>query len=309
MPKNIQILVPGPCGENWDDMLPSGNGRFCGSCQKTVVDFTNMLDGEVLAWLADANKKVCGRFDADQLNRRLVPLPERKRKAWVIWQFVLAGLLISSKAPAQKVLTRRVDSNLTLRINTDNVGELRPMGLVHDRALPGQAPGVRITQCDKKTVGEPMMGKVLVNPDTSKADTPRYTNLPPVVVQGYATMKRSDIMGDVVTVSVRKKTKAVWQDLAKDTLAILGLAKKELTLYPNPVVRGAAIRYTLPSTLPGEGKLELFDSGGALLFLQQINNARTATLNIPASLPAGAYFVKLTPVGAGKMYTQKLVVL
>jgi hypothetical protein len=238
------------------------------------VDFTNRSDGEVLAWLADANKKVCGRFDADQLNRRLVPLPERKRRAWVIWQFVLAGLLISSRASAQK------------------------------------APGVRVVQCDKKLLGEPMMGKVAVRPDSSRADTPRYTNLPPVVVQGYSTRKQSDIMEDVVTVASRKATRVV-KDWLKDTLAIVGIPKKEkeLTLYPNPVVRGAAVRYTLPSTLSGEGELELFNSGGALVLEKWINNAETGTLNIPSSLPAGIYLLRLSPARAGKAYTQQLVVL
>jgi hypothetical protein len=61
--------------------------------------------------------------------------------------------------------------------------------------------------------------------------------------------------------------------------------------------------------LAGEGKLELFDSGGALLEQQSIDNTKSATFSIPASLPAGVYFVKLTPVGSGKAYTQKLVVL
>jgi len=237
------------------------------------VDFTQMMDGEVLSWLADANKKVCGRFDADQLNRSLVPLPERRRRAWLIWQFVLAGLLISSKVTGQK------------------------------------APGMGITQCDKKVLGEPLMGKVMVRPDSSKVDTPRYANLPPVVVEGYSTRRKWDIMGDVVTVAVTKKTTAVLQDLVKDTLAILGIAKKVLTLYPNPVVRGTAVRYTLPSSLPGEGKLELFNSGGALVLEKWINNAETGTLNIPSSLPAGIYLLRLSPAQAGKAHTRQLVVL
>jgi hypothetical protein len=269
MSKNIQILVPRPCGQNWDVMAPSGNGRFCGSCQKTVVDFTNMSDGEVLTWLADTNKKTCGRFDADQLNRKLVPLPERKRKAWVIWQFVLAGLLIYSRSPAQTKVSRT------------------PM-IQRDR--------------------QQLAGDLFLRGAPTKVDSPEYKTLAPVVVWGYAMRTCRGVMGGTVA-SVQIDTIPVLRKFAKDTLAFLGMTKKELTFYPNPAVRGTAIRYTLPSKFPGEGKLGLFDSGGALLQQQSIAHAPTETFNLPATLPAGIYFVKLTPVGTGKEYTQKLVVL
>lgn len=117
-------------------------------------------------------------------------------------------------------------------------------------------------------------------------------------------------MGDTVAYPVRKKTKvAVLQDMVKDTLAVLGICKKELALYPNPVIRGTAISYSLPPGFSGEGKLEFFNSSGGLLWQKWINNTLTEVLNIPASLPEGVYFVKLSSAGAGKTYTQELVVL
>jgi len=47
MLKNIQLSIPKPCHENWDAMSPVEKGRFCGSCQKQVVDFSNMNDWQI----------------------------------------------------------------------------------------------------------------------------------------------------------------------------------------------------------------------------------------------------------------------
>ena len=54
MAKNIQISIADPCRQNWDEMQVIKDGRYCASCQKTVVDFTAMSDQEVLSWLAGA---------------------------------------------------------------------------------------------------------------------------------------------------------------------------------------------------------------------------------------------------------------
>lgn len=59
--------VPLPCHAAWDDMIPDQGGRFCGACQKTVIDFTAMSDQEVLALLASSRTTICGRFRNDQL--------------------------------------------------------------------------------------------------------------------------------------------------------------------------------------------------------------------------------------------------
>jgi hypothetical protein len=107
--KQIQITVPEPCHENWDQMTPVDKGRFCGSCQKKVVDFTSMSDAEVAAFFKrPTTRSVCGRFMEDQLQRDL-DIP-KKRIPWVkyFFQFALPAFLISSKATAQgspRVLT------------------------------------------------------------------------------------------------------------------------------------------------------------------------------------------------------------
>ena len=49
--KKFELSIPKPCHENWNEMSPEDKGRFCGACQKTVVDFTNMSDRQVAQFL------------------------------------------------------------------------------------------------------------------------------------------------------------------------------------------------------------------------------------------------------------------
>lgn len=68
--KSIKYSIQNPCDESWNDMTPETNGRFCGSCEKSVVDFTHMSDFSIVHYLEKhANEKVCGRFTKPQLDR------------------------------------------------------------------------------------------------------------------------------------------------------------------------------------------------------------------------------------------------
>ncbi|MNK05440.1 hypothetical protein D3C87_233220 [compost metagenome] len=68
--KSIKYSIQNPCDESWNDMTPETNGRFCGSCEKSVVDFTRMPDFSIVSYLEKhKNEKVCGRFTKPQLDR------------------------------------------------------------------------------------------------------------------------------------------------------------------------------------------------------------------------------------------------
>lgn len=65
--KKSPVTVNNPCSQKWDSMNPRGEGRFCESCNKTVVDFTKMKNEEILSYLKNQPGKTCGYFLPNQV--------------------------------------------------------------------------------------------------------------------------------------------------------------------------------------------------------------------------------------------------
>jgi hypothetical protein len=63
-----QIRIDKPCHENWRLMQKEAQGRFCLSCEKTVIDFTKMSDKELVNYLQlNRQEHACGHFRSDQV--------------------------------------------------------------------------------------------------------------------------------------------------------------------------------------------------------------------------------------------------
>ncbi len=63
------ITIPAPCSANWKKMPNSGDGRFCDSCSKIVIDFRSMSVEEIKTYLEkNSANKVCGHFHATQID-------------------------------------------------------------------------------------------------------------------------------------------------------------------------------------------------------------------------------------------------
>ncbi|MES2776225.1 MAG: carboxypeptidase-like regulatory domain-containing protein [Bacteroidota bacterium] len=103
--KPIQLTIAEPCHQNWNQMLPEEQGKFCLSCQKTVVDFSAMSDREVLNYFNTNTGNTCGRFNDNQLNKTLSVPKERSMGKWkYFWQFLLPAVFAMHKAEAQKTM-------------------------------------------------------------------------------------------------------------------------------------------------------------------------------------------------------------
>jgi hypothetical protein len=77
MSSNLKIIIPKPCHENWSAMSPKEKGRFCGSCSKTVVDFTKKSPSEIKEYLIEKkHERVCGHFYKKQLDSIVIEIPQ-----------------------------------------------------------------------------------------------------------------------------------------------------------------------------------------------------------------------------------------
>ncbi len=103
--KQGHLEIPKPCHENWMDMSKNEQGRHCGVCCKTVMDFTEMPTEKVIEIISTKKEaNICGRFRPDQLheNPHAQSSKSRYRVFMAALYLVFGGLLFSScrtKAP------------------------------------------------------------------------------------------------------------------------------------------------------------------------------------------------------------------
>jgi hypothetical protein len=94
--KVIQLKIAEPCHENWGAMTPNDKGRFCDSCQKTVVDFTRMSDAAIFRFMEANTASVCGRMSNDQQNKIYSSLPVQSNANSFSLRALVLGTAIST---------------------------------------------------------------------------------------------------------------------------------------------------------------------------------------------------------------------
>ena len=63
-----KVVLPKPCGEDWNKMTPTEKGAFCDKCAFEVMDFTEKSKEEIRAFLTrNAGKRTCGHISQHQL--------------------------------------------------------------------------------------------------------------------------------------------------------------------------------------------------------------------------------------------------
>jgi hypothetical protein len=326
--QQIKITVPGPCHENWDNMRPGEKGRFCSSCQKEVIDFTNMTDAEILRFVQGAPGNTCGSFFAEQLNRPLAVATPQRPWARYFWGLALPAFLMAQRTKAQSVdgarplttvqpikpgPTVRTEKNTLTGTVSDGNG--RPIAGASIR-LMGSTDGTQADSAGRFALGPVAQGKAATllvscigyqNKTVEMAGTsapvdivlmPSAVTLDPVVVQSNVTggCGRQRIGGAMLSVTITKVSRCVTV-MRKITDTLLG--KNSISIYPNPANRGGIVNIQMKKLQPGRYLLQLFATGGQLV--------QQATVTVPAAqftfqwqlgagLTAGSYVVRLTSV-------------
>ncbi|MBS1781275.1 MAG: hypothetical protein JST70_18255 [Bacteroidetes bacterium] len=100
-------------------MTSTERGRFCNSCQKTVIDFTGFTDAQLHAFFSSSKcSNVCGRFYDDQLSRGIAaPAKPRNRVYQWLLQLSASFLLFSSQESSAKTNPPTYTASDTTRQN------------------------------------------------------------------------------------------------------------------------------------------------------------------------------------------------
>jgi hypothetical protein len=180
------ITIPTPCHEDWNAMTPNEQGRHCGSCVKTVVDFTTWQPLAILEHF-ETNVNVCGRFKTDQLNEPIptaedfvkqiayFKIPTLKKIAAIfLFAFMIGGSSCNEKVMGDKVIINDSISN-TLPV-PHLLGDTTYTGHLVGEAVPVD---ILISDSIKKSKEkeEALIGDVMIK------ETPAAIGEPNVVIK------------------------------------------------------------------------------------------------------------------------------
>ncbi|HEY8898268.1 MAG TPA: hypothetical protein VIM79_25750 [Niastella sp.] len=173
MSKALYIRIPQPCRENWQNMTPKEQGRYCGSCEKIVIDFTRMSDNELLNFFTKAaGQPVCGHFANDQLNRKIKPATTNNRFSLAyVWNLLLATALFFESCVDGKINVMALQAPAVHRATEEH--SLDNVAIVADttEAIPGEVNG---EECSK-VFGAPLT-EMVTSGYTVTLDAPVLTD-------------------------------------------------------------------------------------------------------------------------------------
>lgn len=175
----MNISIKKPCTENWDAMKPDSNGRFCNSCAKTVIDFTEMTVPEISNYLLQNNNStgICGRMQQSKLTTLQFILPRTlftankwKRflaAACISFSMILFGCQADYRTPEQtKNNVEYTKGKIEVKSDTVNDTMLGGIYIPNDTTITGKQ--TKTTQCKLPEIveidSEAVMGFISTTP-------------------------------------------------------------------------------------------------------------------------------------------------
>jgi hypothetical protein len=142
--QNLQLSIPEPCHENWQQMTPTEQGRFCNACAKEVIDFSTMTDIQVLNYFTNlTHEKVCGRALPEQLDRTLSRPEHPKKKIFWYWNYIVMFLMFFTKGNNAKAQSCRTISGGAMVITAVDLDKIRQTNI--NNALAGKVGEVAVS--------------------------------------------------------------------------------------------------------------------------------------------------------------------
>ncbi|THU40642.1 T9SS type A sorting domain-containing protein [Niastella caeni] len=345
MSKAVQIQIPSPCHENWQNMTPKEQGRFCGSCQKTVIDFSIMSDKEMLDHISKAaGQHVCGRFSNDQLNTDITVTENKRRFSWAyIWNLLLATFLFTdSFAQGKPVIKKKPVVQMpdcSPRMGAIAVVVPDPLppkqidGLVLDSNSnqPIDGASVWIKGTTKGVITDSTGKFMLLIDETKKSVTLEIS------VIGYETktlvvdsktnwqnikvmMAEKEMFMGLIVVAEKVPDQEELTEAEKVTEEenvakrvndwVPATPKKDIRIYPNPVARGNAIQANVSLKKSGTYNLELLDIGGRVVAVQKlVMTSKEQKITIPTQPDwnTGIYCIRISTPGRN-IYQAKVAI-
>lgn len=319
-------------------MKPAEQGRFCLSCQKTVVDFSNMTDRQLLEYFSSYSGNTCGRFHKDQLNRDIVA-GVRKPNRWYkyILNAFVPALLIANKSSAQGSAKLTGDTVVCVKPDPREVKEIPVMlgriapperrpypvegRVVDDKGNPLPGASVVLKGANRGTTTD-AEGKFKLMVPLDKPAILQFSYVgfewKEVKVEAGSREKSSVVLVSLnqmvngyfegVVVTVKKPKKNVFHKFSRFIADSIG--SRSLVLYPNAAKPGTLINISYPLER-GKYFIQLYSATGQVLQQETFeaeSKAAQAFFRLQHSVTTGQYIIAVTSIKGKRIGTGKLVV-
>ncbi|MFK8038001.1 MAG: T9SS type A sorting domain-containing protein [Crocinitomicaceae bacterium] len=278
-----QLDIKSPCHENWEKFTPKPEGGFCGSCQKTVIDFTNKSNDEIKNILsAKSSESICGRIGLNQLNNfnKVPNLWQNSQNPKVIqsrflWALILSfglSLFTAQEAKAQEILG---EISYIEHVDTNKISEHIPIDTIE--------------------VEEFIMGDLMestIPKDTVKNDTileKKSKNCKPIQKQPIHKLEHPILMGMMIT-QPNKVEKTPTLEPKKPVLSEPSIGY----IYPNPVEE--ITNLVLKVTKPDVYHITIVNSEGKIVKLISETHLYSGEQNFNLNLSdfeSGIYYINI----------------
>ncbi len=346
MREKLQIHIPEPCHEDWNQMTTVEQGRYCSSCQKNVIDFTNQTDEEIYSFFNNYKGNACGRFNDEQLGRPIEIIELKSASSFLKYAagLLLPAFLLVNKASGQfkdqlpkqvclpnpdiaKVLSGRagginVVSSSALYVVRGIVIEAGSKKPIHRASvmIKGTNEGVITNEDGRFSIKVTSNKAILVY--SSIGYEVQQVSAVQIMNQPLIEMKPAIIgmLGEVVVVGYTRKrkgsisgmmsvithTRMLQWEKIKDTLL-----QTKVKVYPNPVSSSGMINISFPNVKPGVYQIRLINAGGQLFysFQKQISGKNeTEQIHLGNHILAGHYILQVMDEQKNTVQSSKLIV-
>ncbi|WP_282124271.1 carboxypeptidase-like regulatory domain-containing protein [Algibacter mikhailovii] len=151
MNQHFNLTISKSCSEKFSQFETTPLGGFCSSCQKEVIDFTNMTNQEIeMYFIKNPENSTCGYFKTSQLDRP--PENNSIRKTTSLNFLRIAALTVFSLTSYNQIQAQQISAKTeivekSLEASSDKAQknefqEKRLSGIISDTA--GVLPGTNI---------------------------------------------------------------------------------------------------------------------------------------------------------------------
>jgi hypothetical protein len=292
-------------------------GKYCGNCQKTVVDFTLMSDADLANFFKKKQGHVCGRFYDDQLDKQIA-IPKRALP-WLKYFFTitLPAFLYAHKSYGQieviKAAIELPDKNPnTSDTNIISIDKSVLTGNVSDEkgeAIPYASVLIKGTKIGTVTdVKGDFYLKVSQFPISlfisAVGYEPNYFVINNENISRIKLFKiRQQLLGDVVTVVKRVKKKSIKKSITK-------LDSNDFNIFPNPILQNSNLNIRWKYPISSAPLVEIFDAAGNLLQKEMIifsKNSLDGKIFLK-QLPKGFYIIKITDTKTKLILSKEFII-